>query len=1022
MNIDFFDRQKPIKNAETDFEKKTGFKKVNVLYGNSIFEAAFNLDTKSGMVEMVDDEPVSNDLTTQTFRFNDFSGKKIEKKQNEVNEIELDEKYYEYKNKKEADLKAKWGNDFNKGKKFKIDTELKKSQTISNWLFDEEFCISLSVDYNSCHEVVFKDCIFEKKVFLSNFNLGLKFENCVFKNGISAVDTQFSKTLTFEDCIFFGLIKEYEWNKEHSVCLNFHNLNCKGDLIFNKSVFFGAVDLSNIDLHGNLEFGGCVAGKYVACDKILKTFTTTLEKKDILLIDDNDIIKTINRYEEYIYDGVNEKLIDVSNSNINGDLIFKGIEIDRELVLNNSLYGGIFASGIRVNGITKFYNLFVTDFVDFSNSTFSQSVMFCKKDYIYDSELEKWVWIQKSIQVKVLGYLNFQNININGELDLSHAKIGSEISLYGAFIDTYLHAFGVVCEETFDLRFSEIRGGFYCYRLGGDLSLLDTKPLWVKKDLDFSSSAINIVRLEAIEVEGNIVANTGNFNEFEISYGLGNSDELNKIVPKRSVVNGYIKLKAIEVKGDLKLSGVLIKNEKEKDLDEFSLKIEASSIWGNLKFFDYNDLIELNKRVKVFEQYVEKGVLNNDKINEVFLYKLKTEIQEGSFKKNKGSLILKNLKVGIKLDLRNLSVKNDIKIEDTSIGYNINMSGFYFFDSPMATNEERLKKGLDTICKNFMINRVNVNGNVEVSGVQTIYIGNDTGNFALKNSTINGGLFFIADKKGEFRDIKENEIIAKIEGDLDVSLSQFKDLCFTKDNFYGEGHIKKDKLINLERAIIDKFRIVIPSPENINLSGIKVNNWDFGKESNKAEDYINVFSIMTEFEKSVYLDVENEMRNKNEDGEANKIYISMRKKMKKEELARKKNEKKSKEKLAWHKMIWMIWDCIVSFFKAIFNRLTSYGTRNHDLLLIWIIIWFSSGLTFYLLDLQINDKHLSLRASLIYALQNSIPLIDLKITELKIPSTTSDNMILIAIFFRLLSSIVLTLAIFGLASKSSRSK
>mgnify|MGYP007060773840 CR=1 FL=1 len=81
LNIDFFDRQKPIKNAETDFEKKTGFKKVNVLYGNSIFEAAFNLDTKSGMVEMVDDEPVSNNLTTQTFRFNDFSGKKIEKKQ-----------------------------------------------------------------------------------------------------------------------------------------------------------------------------------------------------------------------------------------------------------------------------------------------------------------------------------------------------------------------------------------------------------------------------------------------------------------------------------------------------------------------------------------------------------------------------------------------------------------------------------------------------------------------------------------------------------------------------------------------------------------------------------------------------------------------------------------------------------------------------------------------------------------------------------------------------------------------------
>lgn len=78
--------------------------------------------------------------------------------------------------------------------------------------------------------------------------------------------------------------------------------------------------------------------------------------------------------------------------------------------------------------------------------------------------------------------------------------------------------------------------------------------------------------------------------------------------------------------------------------------------------------------------------------------------------------------------------------------------------------------------------------------------------------------------------------------------------------------------MELERATIGQLRVVKPLPGTLDLSDLKVSSW----EERSGFSFKDMLECSYPFRKSNYIAIENDLRNKGRDGEADYIHVRMR--------------------------------------------------------------------------------------------------------------------------------------------------
>ncbi|MEZ4793697.1 MAG: hypothetical protein R2783_09605, partial [Gelidibacter sp.] len=985
-----------------------------VEYGDSLWETFFKINLTNGQIEMGQDNPLDG-LALKSHDFIKTKHHPYSKQSHKKPKITIDENFLQNMEGKHL-VKKLIDKVKPEGTKLFL-TSLYNKVNVSKKQLTEEIHIN---DFKGTGlKRSISNCVFDDKVTLINkdFNIALGFINCIFKKGFSANNIKFNAQLTFDTCMFLsGAETEASSNLMDNCSIDFHNYTTSGDLKFNECYFLGVADLTCMNIHGDLFFNACT---FTFNQKhLFKIYTKTsnfsikkteeitfFEPKGFTHQKGSQFFTSTNAIKPFLNKNpLNENtILRLDNSSVKGNLSISNASVhENKIKCCSVIFGNLTANGIKVHGIFTLHHCLVYGFVDCTNANLEQNVEFSKAYFDYGTNDWRVVYIQNYISQ----YLFFQNSEIGGSLDLSCTQVGDEISLYGAKIGIYVNLFGTKCTKDLNFTFSQIKGIVAAYR--HDLSLLNHHILEVGGDIDFSSCDIKNVRMEGIQLNGNLKIDSSKFNQFKMSVGLG-PDEKDELIPTPSTIEGTIKVLSSEFIGDLDFSGTIFGDANSKKHNQH-IVIESSSVTGDVLFFRSNllkildtqleDILKARNQASIEykRRYISKKpktIYGNFDCRQNLI---KFKAHGGN-----GKLQIRATTIGGKLDLRNLHLNGELNLDDSSIKLNIQMNGYHEYQDGLI---ETTVSGLSTNCQNISMKGLHLYGNMNLTGLKLHKFHYTGGNFEATGCEIKGGIHFIAKANGNTSIEHKEQIFYEgfVEGNFDVSVSVVQQICFTKGNFLSG-------IINLERTHLNKFRVVYPTPQKINLNGISVDEWDFGnekssKDENKkklSEYYLGILKRMTIFDKSVYIGVEKELRNSNEDQEADKIYIAMRKK------ARSLNSK------SWP-LSKKVWDVILGVS-------TKYGTNFWRLLWIWLGLVTFLSLIFILFNVQVQTSestyHLNYFEAPLFAFQNCIPLLDLKLIEGNVIHIGFKWLTLIC---TILSYLLLSIAIFGLSAKVSRIK
>jgi hypothetical protein len=977
------------------------FNDVVVNYSDAIYHSEFTVNIETGMVAMNNDDridglPLKQEFFVKINTRQKLSGSLI----NKPIAIELEDNFF---------LDESWIDILkkrSKGKR-KIASEdfleaLRENRKIANKKVKEPIYIN---DFSKTGtKVSIENCVFEDKVSLINneSKISIEFLDCIFYDSFLAKDIHFYSSLSFQNCVF---LSEKINSKTQSVgekkCIDFHNYSTEGDLEFMSCAFIGTSDFSNMSLKGSLSYRGAMFTRYV--EKIFSYYSkrhlseiTNKEKSNVFFLDKVNFNSLLNgSYSILILD----------NSSVDGDVFISGATtINSSLNECCMIMGSLSSSGIQVGGDLRINNTIIHGTLDFSSSVFNKGVYFINKHLR-----------QHYVSVQIGGALLFNNSRIDNVLNLACINVKSNVSLYGVQVNTYINLFGLRSLGNLDLDFVKVRGILAAYR--NSLNTISRETLHIKGNVSLSSADVYNVKLKGIQIEGNVKVYASNFGSFQIGYGLNteyksefdnSTNEKEKtskngfrLRPVKSRIKKHLHIESSIIKGILDLSGVDLHTDSLTESFD-RIKIEKNTIGGDVLFFDKLALNSLDKGFsKIMRGYHLEGIrFRREYIDDSFphvkgLFNLNKNVKLLKALKGTGSVLIKANDIGGKLDLRNVIIRGKLDLDDTSVKLSIKMNGYY--EQSYGMFKKRISN-ISTDCQNISMNRAQIGGNLNLTGLQLQKHNYSGGNFSAIGSTINGGIYLIATDSG-FDDIESKDQIAHsafIEGDFDASVSNIKEISFTENNFF-KGRI------DLERTVIGKLRIIDPTPQKIYLSGIVVKDWDFGgkhnsdkdKKKNISEEYLRVLNKMVVFDKSVYLDIEKELRNRNEEKEANKVYIAMKK------------EAIKQSKIPWYSPIIMQ--------DRIYGLTTQYGTN------FWILLWIWFGLVAVFTGLMLIFKigNLSPVEVPLFAIQNCIPIIDLDFIEYTVEELSFKYM---SLTFKLLSYLLLSIAVIGLSVKVSRVK
>ncbi len=1008
---------------------------VMVAYGDSVFEAAFEITLAQGGVTMVDDVTLHENLSLKPAPFEPQTQQTPQPEPEIPAEDKPEAEIVELPDRSiQARLTDKDGR--------ATITEAEFAEALKTGVLRDSviaFEVLLDADLIEKKSVEVTNCRFEHRFSMvrANAACSITFAECEFFFGFNAQDICCNGSLHFYDCVFMVYVDQSQLRTQ--VVADFRNFTCTGGLLFSDCFFWGLASLSNMRVSGDVAIRGCY---FATMPFLLRVYGSGV-------VGSNEFQQTVDsdfsKFIEHIAKKYGYYVLIMDNSRIEGNLIVD--ESVQYAGLWSNFYGHIKADGIVISGKASIRRTFVAAGIDFCNARFGQDVNFNRMDY----------YISPQTELAVGAMLDMTNAQVEGSINLAFADVNI-LSFYGIEVDTNINLIGVR-SKSINLNFAEIHGMLGAYY--DEQFKFGRKALDIKESIEFHAAKINAVRFEGIYIGKNLIFRSGVYNSIAISYGIN----YNTYEVVQSEIGGELSVVNVTTQESLNFGGIKVWNKNyQKAETKSGVLINNCKIGGNVLFFDQRGLSNLPEKIS------HKFPIETYNL-------IPTEIY--------GSIDLSSNTIGGTVDLRNTRLKkrqyafSEIKahiiLDYCKIDRDLQMAGFLeYFD---GKNDNKLP--LKTFCEGLKMNEVEIGGVGNITGLIVAM----NGEFDGSGMKVAGGFYLIADGNGESEGIKyERDAVYKSEitGNFNLFRAKVTTLVMTDGNFRKtesespreltwqnfmnfifnrEVRRTDNGFINMEHCDFKKLRMVHPTPHAINLAGIKVLEWDFGEnhETARSKNYKEVLEKCTKFDQGVYLDIERDLRSKNHSGDADKIYILMRQKARYKAfspLLEKLNQSMTKGfkfslSRAKHlpqsivtvfeillyipNLLWRILRLLLGLISFLFdfaNRcMTSYGTTFVRLLILWVaLLVVMTAISYdYRLDILADPMDRKPGAQMIfnrddafiYAAQNAVPFFELKLID---ASPTTTNLRYWFLGAKVAAYILLSFAIVGYSANMARGK
>lgn len=768
---------------------------------------------------------------------------------------------------------------------------------------------------NEHPEVVIENCWFKEEVRLTNLSGGpaLVFMGCVFEKGLDAQEAEIGRSLKFIGCVFKA--KPGSPN-----AVNMENTRIKGDLLLLHCSLQGCFYALGLRAENYVQLLGC------------KIAASLSDISDPILVSEIMDKKWSDAQIQLGETQTLEVAINLRGAKIEGNLeiqprlyhpmfpavvSFGGISIDKvtvggDVVLTGVLcYRAISIQAARVNGNIALIHC----------RTLQGTLTLMGTKVEGDVRLEK---------AEISNELSFMGATINGVVQLTDSEVKGHLFLYRTIVGGNINLLGLSVGGDLNLAFATVRYFMTAFYMLDSGKLFRSKCLSVGGDLILSGAEINAVELRGAEIKGTIKIITGIFQRLIFTLGINpvestDDNSFNKeevkfdAIPCRAEA---VIITAVTIKETLNVAGLEVtlpddvtKQKKLRIEQEGGILIIGSTIGLDLTFFMEDVRMSLERRCKVTPEQT------------VAWHTIPTPLACAS--RTWGKLVLRANKIGGHLDLRNMDINDELDMSDTVVGLDVNVDA----GNPIF---ERFK----TTCLKVNAEKLECNGDLKLSGLRV------EGDFVAWGMKVRGEILFLPIDKKErkecvvMHDDTDREKAdaspaenppkyALIKGTLDLTSVKATHLMLSGENLGRRARDgERSPTVILERGNIERLEVVKPHLVcPINLTGITVNHWVFSDpledgeadQEATAEHFNAVLKRMRPFDRSIWIEVENKLRNQAQDSEANKIYIGMRCQVR--QKAREEYRKATKGRsYTARKLLWLCWD------RAQFSA-TRYGTQ-----------------------------------------------------------------------------------------------
>lgn len=717
----------------------------------------------------------------------------------------------------------------------------------------------------------------------------LIFDACRFEGGLSARGATIDRGISFINCAFRPL-KECAGCED--IALDFSNARTNGDLILFSCRIEGRLFASGLRTRSSVRLQGCtIAPEKWGVEGQIRAGKVLDEAVESHL----DSCFRPSPGDK----GNGNSLIVFDNTTIRG--LFEITSAGKEMVppgdsedppgdkTASIVAGNLNCEGMEVDG-----NVRLSDLIVFGKVTF-------------DSTQVTGDLTLRQTRVRGSGNRNdtrltFNRARISGDLALESVEVKGQTSLYGSTVGGICLLNGLHCSGDLDLAFSS-SNYLVAFRTQSNETKLDGRDsLRVEGNLWLSGAKIGIVELRGAVIGRNLTAWTGEFGILTLGLDIAPSGDAGEFLwPRPCEIGGALSLKSIRVRETLNMGGIQVAEvsfspAKEKSsrlvveqprVTKHSLEVLNSRIAGTLVLFSGDNLLSFLERR--WGPFIDSSRWQRPKIKTIPGWKkplpailpkpnaFPTEID--------GDIIVRACQIGGDLDLRNVQLDpGGIFLDNTSVGLNLKV-GLEGQCSSMTKVSD-----LATCCLCFDGEKLSCQGDVDLQGIRVeeksgsgpkrrsvqAASGNiGTGDVSLRAARVAGNLL-LASTKGP---------VTPNIGRLDLTSIRCEKLVFGNKNFYPNDTSKGRAQAVLARGHFGQVEILDWHKRPINLQQTTVDHWSFGREGQEglegkalkdfAEDCVRILQEMKPEDRSIWLSVESDLRNKTYEWQADRVYLAM---------------------------------------------------------------------------------------------------------------------------------------------------
>jgi hypothetical protein len=709
-----------------------------------------------------------------------------------------------------------------------------------------------------------RDLIVEGDVNIAscNYPFPLEFERCVFKGRFNAAGAAFAKAVVLADCVF-----EAQANLEAA--------QVTGKLVLTGSTFgtpesagqaavfrlvrvSGDLSIDGVTAHGNLDFGGCKVEGNFDMEGAGTGGNLSLQVAQIggglyagpLQVPSGDQPRPLRVGGRALLGGVK----------VQGYVDFRGAQITDDLnLLSAEIRCGLSCSQAHVGGDLSLHAARVSSRVDGTGLQVGKDLV--APGARIEGELEL-------SQVAVGGSALLGGIEVGGPLRFEGAKVTGNLHLFSAVVkgglscgpageqplevkgDLALPAARVGGEARFDqariqgqlrLEDASIDGNLLCFNL--DHGVPGEGPAQAKGNVTLARAQVSgAVHFDGAQLQSDLVLECA-----QIRGGF-----FCRSTDRRAVIHGNLMLPGAQVSGAVNLNGARV----EGTLGMIGTKLTGDFYCGTVEIQGEKHPTELGEAslvgaeltglVYLFGTQVERDLnLHGAKLRGVLC-----QPWESSVPRFNGEV-----------HLSSVEISGDIHLREARLGKNLNMvsakiGGNLYAPRCEVGSAEEAAKGAEIGEVNMVL--AHVAGIVYFSG-SSIARGMN-----LSGAEIGVGFAFGTDD-GQ---------APRVGGQLELQFCQIKSVEL-------DGGVCPNGTIKLNGARFAKLEFEKGLPRALDMEGLEFQTLALPKKGDQR-DYLGLLRATEPFDQSTYVSMERWLKNRGEEDEANRVYLDMRRRQRRE--------------------------------------------------------------------------------------------------------------------------------------------